>query len=84
MKEGAIVKVPGSRRHYVVRRITKAEIVRGVNARRPGLYLMGALWYGRNPNVTDSFGKILLPHGRVIGNIRGVNHLTGARRRKFL
>ncbi len=83
MKEGSIVKVPGTRRRHVAVFITKADIVRGTNASHPGIYLLGAMWYGRNPNDRNSFGKILLPRGRVIGNVRGVKHLTGARHRKF-
>lgn len=84
MKPGAIVKVPGQRRHHVAFRVTKTDIARGMNARHPGMYLMTGMWYGHNPNEFSSFGKINKPLGRVIGHVRGVRALTGTRRGKFM
>lgn len=84
MIPGSIVKVPGMRRRHVVFHITKADIARGINAKHPGLFLMTGMWYGHNPNELTSFGKIGKPVGRVVGHVRGVNTLTGARRGKFM
>jgi hypothetical protein len=83
MKIGSMVKIPGSRRRLVVLKVTKRGIKRGMNARRPGLYMFTGMWYGKNPNDHKSFGKILTPYGRVVGNVRDIRHLTGARRHKF-
>jgi hypothetical protein len=83
MKPGSIVKVPGWRRHHIAFRITKADIAKGMNVSTPGLYLLSGMWYGHSSNDPGSFGKISKPIGRVIGNVRGIKSLTGARRRKF-
>lgn len=71
MKIGDLVKVPGASRLYVVLPLTKADIVRGMNAESPGLHLFGGYWYSGGPLRHRSYGKILPLQGRVVGHLKG-------------
>lgn len=83
MKAGSIMKIPGQRRRAVVLPVSKRDVLRGINADKPGLYMFSGMWYGKDPHNDYSFGKIQKPYGRVVGNLRGVKALTGRRRHMF-
>lgn len=61
IKSGYIVDTNDeySYRKWIALYVSKKDIKNGMNCSTPGLYLFGGYWYGRNPNKTKSYGKII-------------------------
>lgn len=75
MKHGDLVALPGERRRWVALNVTRADLVRGVNVRAPGLHLFTGYWYGGSPLHHRGYGKVIAAQGsggRVVGRLRGV------------
>lgn len=74
MKHGDLVILknvgrPGARR-AVALRVTSADLRKGLDVRRPGLYLFRGYWYGTDPLAHSSYGKLEGQVGKVVGRLR--------------
>ncbi len=62
---------------------TKAYMVKnrrkGLNWRRPGVYLFRGLWYGSDPFNIDCYGKIEGRCGVPVGRVRNLSQLRKLR-----
>lgn len=70
MQVGTLVSIPGYSRKGVALRVSWADIKKGINARRPGVYIFSGYWYGTNPLSIASYGKIHGQIGKPIGKVK--------------
>lgn len=80
MKHGDIVVVQG--RKAVALTVTPADLKKGINAPRAGIYPFAGYWYGKDPMNHKSYGKILA--GRPNEQFRIVGKVVGHPQVKYL
>lgn len=59
--------------------VTKLDIKRGINAKKPGLFLFRGYWHGHDPLNHKSYGKIENKAGRVAGRVRSHSQVVSLR-----
>lgn len=61
LKVGNIVRTSDNyyNRCWIVLKVTKKDLKKGINCDKPGFFLFGGYWYGRNPHKIDSYGKVI-------------------------
>lgn len=64
-----LIQRKGTNRLWVALRVSKVDIRKGIQAKKPGIYLFGGFWYGKNPQEISSFGKMMSLKGKVVGKI---------------
>lgn len=71
MKHGDLVALRGQRRRWVALQVSAADLRRGIDVARPGLYLFTGYWYGGQPLSHRSYGKVVevLPGARAVGRV---------------
>ena len=69
MRTGDLVRARGYKRLWVVLPVSRNQAKRLMNARGPGTYLFGGLWYGRDPLSHRSYGKMIGGFGRTVGTL---------------
>lgn len=72
IKEFDIIKVDNYNRAWIVINVTQEDLDLGYNTDHTGLHLFGGFWYGEDPSLNSSFGKMIdLPETgyNVIGTI---------------
>ena len=79
--EGALLKIDGHHRFWVVLKITEEDIKESdISTETPGLYAFGGMWYGDSPHNHKSYGKMLeisqlqesKTRMKIVGNTRSI------------